>query len=117
MGTNIKIALPSTRLYSASWGFEILVVAAGEAKNARRDLPKATSQMYILIIGLYIVSAILLSFCVSWDDPMLQAYNSPAGYVGASNSPFIVAMMRAGMSGAVLTIYKGLFFVCAIMTV
>ena len=97
-------------------GVEILVEAAGEARNARRDLPKATSQMYVLTIGLYVVTVVLLSFCVSWDDPMLQAYNSPAGYVGASNSPFIVAMTRAGMGEKVTNTYKALFFISAATT-
>lgn len=97
-------------------GVEILVVAAGEAKNARRDLPKAASQMYIYTIGMYVFTAVLLSFCVSWDDPMLQSYNSPAGYVGASNSPFIVAMTRAGLSRKVIKAYKALFFLSALTT-
>jgi len=98
-------------------GVEILVVAAGEAKNPRRDLPKATSQMYILTIGLYVVTAILVSFCVSWDDPMLESYNSSAGYVGASNSPFIIAMVRGGMGEKAVNTYKALFFLSAATTI
>jgi len=72
--------------------------------------------MYLLTIGLYVVTSILVSFVVSWDDPMLQSYNAPAGYVGASNSPFIIAMMRAGMSQKVINTYKALFFLSAATT-
>lgn len=89
-------------------------MAAGEAKNARRDLPKATSEMYLVTICLYVVTAILVSFCVRWDDPMLQSYNSPSGYVGASNSPFIIAMTRGGMGKKIANAYKALFFLSAV---
>lgn len=72
--------------------------------------------MYILTIGVYIISSTLVSSCVSWDDPMLQSYNGPAGYVGASNSPFIIAMVRAGMGTKVVNTYKALFFLSAATT-
>jgi amino acid permease len=72
--------------------------------------------MYVVTIGLYVVTAILVSFCVSWDDPMLQSYNSPSGYVGASNSPFIIAMTRGGMGEKVANTYKALFFLSAVTT-
>jgi amino acid permease len=97
-------------------GVEILIVAAGEAKNARRDLPKATSYTYIITIILYFISALVVSFNVGYDDPELSTYGSLNGAYTSTISPFIIAMNRSTLSKQVAATFKWFFFFSAATT-
>ena len=97
-------------------GVEILIVTAGEAKNARRDLPNATSYTYIITIALYLISALTVSFNVGYDDPYLPTYGSVSGKESSNNSPFIIAMTRSTLNKQVGETFKWLFFVSAATT-
>ncbi|KAJ6516211.1 amino acid permease [Mycena sanguinolenta] len=73
-------------------GTEIVAIAAGEAKNPRRNLPKAIRRVYIRILLFYIGGVIIIGLLVPSNDPDL---NLGAGTAAAS--PFVIAIRRSGI--------------------
>ncbi|KAF9513650.1 hypothetical protein BS47DRAFT_1295925 [Hydnum rufescens UP504] len=74
-------------------GTEIVGIAAGEAKNPRRNLPKAIKRVYVRILLFYIGGAWIIGWLVPSTDPHLGLTTD-----GAS-SPFVIAISRAGIKG------------------
>jgi len=87
------LAVLSTAAFSFI-GTEIVAIAAGEAKNPRKNLPKAIKRVYIRILLFYIGGTAVIGLLVPPDDPALTA--GTAGTAGAS--PFVVAIKNAGIS-------------------
>ena len=52
-------------------GGDIVIVAAGEAKWPRKDLPQAVRFMYLAPIGCYIFASFLLGFNINYTEPDL----------------------------------------------
>ncbi|PPR01613.1 hypothetical protein CVT24_005764 [Panaeolus cyanescens] len=75
-------------------GTEIVAVAAGEAKNPRRNLPKAIRRVYIRILLFYIGGTIIIGLLVPSNSDRLDIRET-AGTAGAS--PFVIAIERAGI--------------------
>ncbi|KAI0669962.1 amino acid permease [Trametes maxima] len=75
-------------------GTEIVAIAAGEAKNPRRNLPKAIKRVYIRILLFYIGGVTIIGLIVPSSDPSLALTTSDAG-----KSPFVIAIKHAGISG------------------
>ncbi|KAI0639339.1 amino acid permease [Trametes polyzona] len=75
-------------------GTEIVAIAAGEAKNPRRNLPKAIKRVYIRILLFYIGGVIVIGLLVPSSDPSLSLDTSDA-----AGSPFVIALKHAGISG------------------
>jgi len=75
-------------------GTEIVAIAAGEAKNPRRNLPKAIKRVYIRILLFYIGGTIIIGLLVPSNDPALNLKVKDAG-----SSPFVIAIKRAGIKG------------------
>ena len=71
-----------------------LQIAAGEAKNPRRNLPKAIKRVYIRILLFYIGGVIVIGLLVPSSEPDLHLTTS-----NAAKSPFVIAIKRAGISG------------------
>ncbi|KAE8392547.1 amino acid permease/ SLC12A domain-containing protein [Aspergillus alliaceus] len=77
-------------------GSEIVVVAAGETENPRRNIPKAVRRVFWRITVLYVGSIFLVSLCVSSRDTrLLNAIKS--GAKGAGASPFVIAIQNGGI--------------------
>ncbi|KAG1757380.1 amino acid permease [Suillus lakei] len=72
-------------------GTEIVAIAAGEAKNPRRTLPKAIRRVYIRILLFYIGGTVVIGLLVPSNNPSLEL-NS-----GAAQSPFVIAIETAGI--------------------
>ncbi|KIK41815.1 hypothetical protein CY34DRAFT_59698, partial [Suillus luteus UH-Slu-Lm8-n1] len=72
-------------------GTEIVAIAAGEAKNPRRTLPKAIRRVYIRILLFYIGGTLIVGLLVPSNNPLLQL-NS-----GTAQSPFVIAIETAGI--------------------
>ncbi|KAG1831654.1 amino acid permease/ SLC12A domain-containing protein, partial [Suillus subalutaceus] len=72
-------------------GTEIVAIAAGEAKNPRRTLPKAIRRVYIRILLFYIGGTLVIGLLVPSNNPLLQL-NS-----GTAQSPFVIAIETAGI--------------------
>ncbi|KAH9944440.1 amino acid permease [Epithele typhae] len=75
-------------------GTEIVAIAAGEAKNPRRNLPKAIKRVYIRILLFYIGGVTVIGLLVPSNNPDLNLNTS-----NAAGSPFVIAIKTAGISG------------------
>ncbi|WVQ96798.1 hypothetical protein IAU59_003905 [Kwoniella sp. CBS 9459] len=73
-------------------GTEIVAIAAGEAKNPRRNLPRAIKKVYIRILVFYLGGTFIIGLLVPSNDNGL-ALNSG----NALASPFVIAIRRAGI--------------------
>lgn len=69
-------------------------IAAGEAKNPRRNLPKAIKRVYVRILLFYIGGVTIIGLLVPSSDPGLGITTSDAG-----KSPFVIAIRKAGITG------------------
>ncbi|KAG2110159.1 amino acid permease [Suillus cothurnatus] len=72
-------------------GTEIVAIAAGEAKNLRRTLPKAIRRVYVRILLFYIGGTLVIGLLVPSNNPLLQL-NS-----GTAQSPFVITIKTAGI--------------------
>ena len=73
---------------------KIVAIAAGEAKNPRRNLPKAIRRVYIRILLFYIGGVSIIGLLVPSSDPSLNLKAKDAG-----QSPFVIAIRHAGIKG------------------
>uniref|UniRef100_A0A0W0FY83 Putative amino acid permease n=1 Tax=Moniliophthora roreri TaxID=221103 RepID=A0A0W0FY83_MONRR len=74
-------------------GTEIVAIAAGEAKNPRRNIPKAIRRVYIRILLFYIGGTLLIGLLVPSNEPRLNLGTT------AGASPFVIAIQNAGIGG------------------
>jgi amino acid transporter len=75
-------------------GTEIVAIAAGEAKNPRRNLPKAIKRVYIRILLFYILGTLIIGLLVPYNEPRLNLNSH-----NAASSPFVIAISNAGIKG------------------
>ncbi|TCD71468.1 hypothetical protein EIP91_008848 [Steccherinum ochraceum] len=75
-------------------GTEIVAIAAGEAKNPRRNLPKAIKRVYVRILLFYVGGVTVIGLLVPYTDPSLSLTVS-----NAAKSPFVIAINHAGIKG------------------
>ncbi|KIX00325.1 uncharacterized protein Z518_10464 [Rhinocladiella mackenziei CBS 650.93] len=76
-------------------GTEMVGLAAAEAANPRKSLPKATKQVFWRIAGFYVVSLLIMGLIVPNSSPDLL--NSSGANTKAS--PFVLAIKYAGVKG------------------
>ncbi|EMD41814.1 hypothetical protein CERSUDRAFT_79441 [Gelatoporia subvermispora B] len=76
-------------------GTEIVAIAAGEAKNPRRNLPKAIRRVYIRILLFYIGGVTIIGLLVPSNSAGLDL----TGPNDAAKSPFVIAIKSAGIKG------------------
>ncbi|KAF8806851.1 general amino acid permease 1 [Phlegmacium glaucopus] len=86
-------------------GMELVVIAASETESPRRNITKAVNRVFYRILIFYILGVIVIGMLVASNDPNLL--NSTGT---AAQSPFVIAMNRAGVkvlphivNGAVFT--------------
>lgn len=73
-------------------GVEMVAVAAGEAENPRKNIPKAVKRVFWRILFFYVLGSLAIGVCVpSNDDSLLH------GGAGAAHSPWVIAIYRAGI--------------------
>lgn len=70
----------------------LVQIAAGEAKNPRRNLPKAIRRVYIRILLFYIGGVTIIGLLVPSNDPNLGLNKGTA-----AASPFVIAIKRSGI--------------------
>ncbi|RXW18248.1 hypothetical protein EST38_g7619 [Candolleomyces aberdarensis] len=73
-------------------GTEIVAIAAGEAKNPRRNLPRAIRRVYIRILLFYILGTFVIGLLVPSNHPGLDLADGTA-----ASSPFVIAIQSAGI--------------------
>lgn len=90
-----KVFIQATFSYGGS---EMVVIAAGETENPRRNIPKAVRRVFWRIAIFYVLSILLIGMCVSSTDPrLLSAIQS--GAPGVAASPFVIAIKNGGIRG------------------
>lgn len=77
-------------------GTEMVGLAAAEAENPRKMLPKATKQVFWRLILFFIGSIILIGLLVPYNDSRLLNASSS---VDITASPFVIAIEDAGIRG------------------
>ncbi|KAL2357271.1 amino acid permease/ SLC12A domain-containing protein [Cryomyces antarcticus] len=73
-------------------GVEMVAVAAGEAENPRKNIPKAVRRVFWRILFFYVLGSLAIGVTVPSDDPTLKL-----GGPGAGHSPWVIAIYRAGI--------------------
>lgn len=74
-------------------GVEMVAVAAGEAENPRKNIPKAVRRVFWRILFFYVLGSLAIGVLVRSDDDKLLNPNAK----GAAASPWVIAMYRAGI--------------------
>lgn len=88
-----KVFIQATFSYGGS---EMVVVAAGETENPRRNIPKAVRRVFWRIAIFYVGAIFLVCLCVSSRDKrLLNAISSEES--GAGASPFVIAIENGGI--------------------
>ncbi|KAK4983572.1 hypothetical protein LTR50_007149 [Elasticomyces elasticus] len=73
-------------------GVEMVAVAAGEAENPRKNIPKAVRRVFWRILFFYVLGSLAIGVTIPSDDRRLLK-----GGVGAARSPWVIAIYRAGI--------------------
>ena len=77
-------------------GTELVGVAAGEAKDPRREVPKAIRRVFWRIMLFYIGAIFIIGCLIPFADPSLLA----SGEADVASSPFTLVFERAGIAFA-----------------
>ncbi|KAI8951159.1 AAT family amino acid transporter [Xylaria longipes] len=89
-----KVFIQATFSYGGS---EMVVVAAGETEDPRRNIPKAVRRVFWRVAIFYVLAIFLVTLCVSSDDKrLLDAIRN--GSPGAAASPFVIAIENGGIA-------------------
>lgn len=73
-------------------GMELIAVAASETESPRRNIAKAVKRVFWRILIFYVLGVLITGMLVPYNDPNLL---KPTG--NAAQSPYVVAMNRAGI--------------------
>jgi amino acid transporter len=73
-------------------GTEIVAIAAGEAKNPRRNLPRAIKRVYVRILIFYLGGTFIIGILVPSNSEGLKLNSG-----NALASPFVIAIRQAGI--------------------
>ncbi|KAL4062544.1 amino acid permease/ SLC12A domain-containing protein [Scleroderma citrinum] len=73
-------------------GMELVAIAASETENPRRNIAKAVRRVFYRICIFYILGVFITGLIVPYNDPnLLQSTGT------AAESPYVIAMTRAGI--------------------
>ncbi|KAF2185740.1 putative proline-specific permease [Zopfia rhizophila CBS 207.26] len=74
-------------------GVEMVAVAAGEAANPRKNIPKAVRRVFWRILFFYVLGSLAIGVLVRSDDERLTNESAK----GAQSSPWVIALQNAGI--------------------
>ncbi|RDW62834.1 putative general amino acid permease-2 [Coleophoma crateriformis] len=77
-------------------GVEMVAVAAGEAENPRKNIPKAVRRVFWRILFFYVLGTLAIGVLVSSKDEHLLAAQA-ADSAGAARSPWVIGIVNAGI--------------------
>jgi amino acid transporter len=77
-------------------GVELVAVAAGEAENPRKNIPKAVRRVFWRILFFYCLGSLAIGVLVASNDPHLLKAQA-AGLAGAARSPWVIGIQNAGI--------------------
>ncbi|KAH8895605.1 hypothetical protein GQ53DRAFT_744153 [Thozetella sp. PMI_491] len=87
-----KVLVLAAVMYS---GTEAVAITGGESRNPKKDIPKALKQTFWRILIVYVGMIFFTGLIVPSDSEALLNANSKS-----ASSPFTVALVQAGWSGA-----------------
>lgn len=77
-------------------GVEMVAVAAGEAENPRKNIPKAVRRVFWRILFFYVLGSLAIGVLIPYNEPrLLTAINTNKNATAAS--PWVIAIYRAGV--------------------
>lgn len=77
-------------------GVEMVAVAAGEAENPRKNIPKAVRRVFWRILFFYVLGSLAIGVLIPYNEPrLISAIGSSAP--GGAASPWVIAIYRAGV--------------------
>ncbi|KAI9567934.1 amino acid permease [Boletus coccyginus] len=82
-----------TQAAFAFLGTEAVAMAAAEARNPRRNIPKAIRRVYFRVLVFYIGGVFVIGLLVPSNNPLLNLNSD-----NASASPFVIAFNEAGIN-------------------
>ncbi|KAJ8469798.1 hypothetical protein ONZ45_g16772 [Pleurotus djamor] len=85
-------------------GMELVAIAASETESPRRNIAKAVRRVFYRIILFYICGILIIGMCVASNDPALLQDTG-----NAAQSPFVIAINRAGIKVLPHIINAGVF--------
>jgi amino acid transporter len=74
-------------------GPDYVAMAAGEAENPRRVMPRAFNAVFYRLTGFFVLGSLAVGILVPYNDEELKAAYA-SGAPGAAASPYVVAMNR-----------------------
>jgi amino acid transporter len=77
-------------------GVELVAVAAGEAENPRKNIPKAVRRVFWRILFFYVLGSLAIGVLVASNDPHLLSAQK-ASAAGAAQSPWVIGLQNAGI--------------------
>lgn len=98
----------STFVFASTFysGTESIAIAASEARNPSRALPKAVRQTFVRILVIYMGIAFFYGLTVPYNDPNLTEGNKTI------KSPMTVAIKRAGWDGGAHLVNAFILLTC-----
>ncbi|KAF8892161.1 general amino acid permease 1 [Infundibulicybe gibba] len=87
-------------------GMELVAIAASETENPRRNIATAVRRVFYRILVFYMLGILMIGMLVSFND---EALLSSTGEGTATQSPFVIAMNRAGVKVLPHIINAGIF--------
>lgn len=77
-------------------GVEMVAVAAGEAENPRKNIPKAVRRVFWRILVFYVLGSLAIGVLVASNDKNLLGAQK-SGLPGAARSPWVIGIQNAGI--------------------
>lgn len=77
-------------------GVELVAVAAGEAENPRKNIPKAVRRVFWRILFFYVLGSLAIGVLVASNDKSLLSAQA-SGAAGAAASPWVIGIVNAGI--------------------
>ena len=78
-------------------GVEMVAVAAGEAEDPRRNIPKAVRRVFWRILFFYVLGTLALGVLVPYDDPGLLSAQENGEDNSGNGSPWVIGIRNAGI--------------------
>ncbi|EJF64342.1 general amino acid permease 1 [Dichomitus squalens] len=85
-------------------GMELVAVAASETESPRRNISKAVRRVFWRILVFYLLGLLITGMIVPFNDPNLLSASG-----NAAESPYVIAMTRAGIKVLPHIINAGVF--------
>ncbi|KAF8248373.1 hypothetical protein K440DRAFT_548381, partial [Wilcoxina mikolae CBS 423.85] len=99
IGTFASIWTVILLTFYAYIGLDLTAVTAGETEHQKEDIKKASRKTVTRIIILYLVGVFFITLNTPYDQETLLRLDQGVNGRGGSHSPFMIAIVRAGIPG------------------